>query len=37
MGPNADKFGLEKQDDHDGMEANNRCVSIRLTGTLALS
>jgi len=37
MGPNADKSGSEKQDDHDDMEANNRYVSIHLTGTSALS
>jgi len=36
MGSNADKFGLEKQDDHDGMEANNQYVSILLTGTIVL-
>jgi hypothetical protein len=37
MGPNADKSGVEKQGDHDGMEATNRYVSIRLTGKIALS
>jgi len=37
MGPNADKSDWKKQDDHDGMEANNRYASIRLTDTVALS
>jgi hypothetical protein len=37
MGTNADKFGWKKQCDHDGMEANNRYVSIRLTGKAFLS
>jgi len=36
MGPNADKSGWKKQADHDDMEANNRYVSIRLTGKAAL-
>ena len=29
MGPKANKSDLEKQVNHDGMEANNRYVSIR--------
>jgi len=36
MGPKADKFGWKKQADHDGMEANNRFVSIHLTCMAAL-
>jgi hypothetical protein len=31
MGPNADKSGLKKQDDHDGMEANNIVVFFAVT------